>query len=1102
MQTSIDRIDVLEKVHAAVYESILKKQAETIQLVGNPGTGKTTVLKQVERFLIDAGLFPQILNFEGKQNFSLLRSLPSFADSVQENEIKDTSRETVITNTRELLLKMRDLRRDVLIIMIDDAHLLEKSTIQNLSDIFRSEFTDERMVLILSGRKGWEDETAIEIGKFSEDEMSRYFETNFYDNWKNDYPDIFQWICDFAQNHPFRLSLFIEHCLEKGYLSRYFCVPLDVLQQVELPQSLIDLIKFRYSLKRLSETEKSIIHYLSCSPKELSGKELSKLIKNQLKQIDEAIKNLHENRWLLKTSNRPKRFVLFHPLIQEMVLSYISSDEKERLHKKFIENEIPQTLSEKAFHILNVSGLVKSEKSLLKKYCEELERDGQFYSAIQVYEKIDPDMNNRKIAYCIGKNYSRINRFQETTKYFLFASEPNNTEFSAYCKVQLGTMFFRSNEWEKAEKYFLEALENQNRSTDDTIAAVSQMAVLKYYGGHEKLGKKYFDQLAQIAKAGENRIKYLNVATHLNERFFLGMNQEQLISEGLELAKQNGDNYYISLFEVKFQLLYSRDFKYEQALKHGENAYKHARKISNPLLQYNVMRANAGIYGNLGKTKETIQTYKRLISLSKRLNIAEDTLKFSSRLADTYISIGHIPLIKQSTVETKEHFTGQLHIDIGSKRRIGIFEIDFGDRNIGMKMLENIFEESKTNQLQEQEIFTGAFLSVLKDESGEYFQRAVEYFLKNNLREELLILYRFRGWRFIENREYENLRQLIVRMTEISEEVDKSISFRCFQIALLIGEKSVSRAGMRLLKNEALFNGHGMLEYTRFYHWISKQKTVSKEIRKRSRFLAQTLHAICHCDMKSKPEKHHWYLKGFPKLLNTWREAMQNKTVFPQLVLDGFADDAGRKQIITESLGLWDIQIGEEDALVPCTEDSVIQFCLLGEPEIHFGGQIITRKQWKSKKAFDVLIYLIAKCWNSKTLIPKEKILDIFWNPMPENREKAQVTMRKTISMLRQQLDSFCKDIILQSDREMGINWENPNLRFDVDQFWDSSGKGLKEHKKKEHESALVHLQFASHLYRDDFACSLDFRWLDPIRATFYNRLKEVEEALTFYIDY
>ncbi len=387
--------NILSFVETTIHDGL----PTSLEVVGDAGTGKTTLLNQLKEYLEYCGIFPQVIYVTASVDFSMQDSLHDYAHRHGLGELLTNNHtdSSSIRNIHDLLTSIRDPRKDILIYAVDDAHILSKETIDQINLVFNPEYSSGKRILILSGRKTNKLNNRISLSTFSEAEFDEYISATLSKSWKNNYPDGYDWLWRISGNNPYQLYLLLEHCSQKGLMTADYSAPLELLESTKFPDNILDAVGEKYNISDLTDRHQLVLKILAVNPSHGTTKEISKIIGLSPDLVRRDIKTLRDFGWLVNTDNR--HYKLYHPLVKELILKSISKDELNQLHWLCL-NFCGVTDAEKAQHALYLEKPKKAEQDILFQHAGELEKQGLFYSAIQIYEKLKSKDKHGKVIVC------------------------------------------------------------------------------------------------------------------------------------------------------------------------------------------------------------------------------------------------------------------------------------------------------------------------------------------------------------------------------------------------------------------------------------------------------------------------------------------------------------------------------------------------------------------------------------------------------------------------------------------------------------------------------------------------------------------------------
>src|SRR5690554_2759906 len=160
-----------------------------------------------------------------------------------------------------------------------------------------------------------------------------------------------------------------------------------------------------------------------------------------------------------------------------------------------------------------------------------------------------------------------------------------------------------------------------------------------------------------------------------------------------------------------------------------------------------------------------------------------------------------------------------------------------------------------------------------------------------------------------------------------------------------------------------------------------------------------------------------------------------------------------------------------------------------GSFRVFFQGQEITATNWRTRKARDLLAYLV----HQDKPVSTGQILDDLWPGL--TLHKAANAFHSNLYNLRRTLSRFSeKDLILRGTKLYQLQPES--FQSDRRQFMEARRRLLKEPLT---ESVLNQLEEAAALYYGDYLDDLDYVWIIPTQEELKNIYFEIKQRLAVY---
>jgi len=1096
----VRREQILENILDSLSDCLNGLHVTYTEIVGEGGTGKTTILNQTENYLNENGIFPQIIRLHGISSFSLLDALSNFAKqngyasiipTLSEKESQNEG--NVIRIIRELLIQLQDSRKDIFIIQIDDAHLLPKDAIEQIRKVFDTYFTGSRIAAILSGRHGFENESAIQIGEFSTIEFKQFLDMFFVNGWSADNEDFVNWLDSLTGRKPYFVALILEYLIEKGIVGSGYVAPLDLLKNTPFPQSLLDAMSVRYSLKSLHENSIAIIKILSCSSKSLSMNEISKLAKLERKITAESLNWLIQNQWLMEKNGV---FFFVHPMVQELVFRNIEN--AENTHELFLNSGIKLTTSEKSFHIQKLSKFSNEHRKILQKHIKKLIGQGLFFSANCLYQILDPEGKNAEYSLQVGKNYFRMGRMNSALKTLLDASErkfKNQWEVLSY----IGRIYRKRGDYENAVKYLTKALGFANLTEEDKWKLMLFYAFALAYKRENETLSEVLDFLKKNSeKSEQTKMEYYDLISTINSRFPMKIDTEKWNQEGLRLAKKLRNDMRTSVFLTCLQLYYHRHGDYEKSIEYGDRAVEYAKKDYNILSELNVFKIKTLSYGGMDNYSRAIPMAKRVIEMMKSRGETVEIITFTHLLASYYASIGHLPLAEKTFQEMSKMLGTNPTVDLNAKVQLGRWYLTIQDHSAAEKIFAEIILEAENLKIQTTTMLAKMGLVPCiyqenREKANSYFDEAVEYFTEFDLKRFLPHCFYYIGLFFAKQGLVAELKNLLKKWTE-SCPSDEMIHFKIITILyeFLCGNERNGKIKLRRL--EESFCGNHLFGYYKIYHWLAENEHSKYKKNERYHFLKNAIKAICHVDKNAEIPFYRGVKSPFFRLIEDWAFALKKDCGMSQSAINQLAQNDEQSARIKENISFWDVSF-KPAFDVRLKNDNPLIINLLGSPTIFVGNKQLSPKDFGYKKSMFVLLYLITKGWATKSKISVDSLIHDVFNSDLEHSEQSRKSLHAAISRINRISEK--QKILVRIDDSVEFNWNLDNLHLDILRFQTSSESGLRDYSNGLYDSAVVHLDLCCRIYNGQFSEGFDSVWIDPLREYFNQRFCKIVGALT-----
>lgn len=587
----IQRESILKPVLEIIQDCIIKNQSGIIELHGDAGCGKTTVLNQIEKYFSYYGIYPQINIAIGYQNFTVQSYLKSVVNRKIKFEIN--SGIDLIPQLNELLLSSTNYQKDIQVFIIDDSHLLSEEIIEQLKLLFNKYYGFNGFFLILSGRNNLLNNLSIEIRSYSDKEFYSIICSYLNEEWVENNSDIYKWIMTLTEAWPFYLTIFLQWGIKLGLLSTTTQKPLEQIKAKKLPKNLLTVVKQRYNFNLISELQKEILTYISFIPKNLSNQDIASILSRSLENITSAIQHLVSDGWIDNENN------LFHPLIGQMIIDRTKN--KNQINQNILNSNIELSIQEKAIHILQLKKLTENHKSVLLKYINEIEIEGLFYSAIKALEKIDPNKQDNQIQFKIAINLYKIGKNNESKTIFQKLLKIKSYQTNHLVYYYLGNIYYYQKKLEKSIEII-----NQGIGLIDERLSIRKLQLLltKVYA---KCGTKeqILDLLSHLeprkSMADNEKLDYYSLVSSIHYKTSLEIDLIKNNEKGIKVAKKLNNNTALADLYLGLSEHLEMAEKIEDAIKNCNKALEYSKMIFNFKLINAVIQQRGQIYIRSGR---------------------------------------------------------------------------------------------------------------------------------------------------------------------------------------------------------------------------------------------------------------------------------------------------------------------------------------------------------------------------------------------------------------------------------------------------------------------------------------------------------------------
>ncbi|MBC8196273.1 MAG: tetratricopeptide repeat protein [Candidatus Marinimicrobia bacterium] len=1093
-QQIMSRTRYLVEVLDTIESSLFKHESLIIELVGQAGVGKTVLINQLISFIEGQYLFPQLIKITGHSNLNMNDELNNYAErNGILSTISDLKKGNDSTTINKLFIQLFDVRKDFLLILIDDSHLLSESIISTLKQLFDS-YNNDRIILILSGRENRLNDKSIQIESFSKSELSDYFNQLFYTDWVIKNSETVKWISNITGNLPFHLSLLINACIKQGLLSQYYVAPFDLFKQFKYPQSILEAVDKNYTLKELNKSKQKVIEYLVFSNR---SKSLNEIHKFGIEVSQDELLQLEKGDWINQNDDQIN---LYHPLIPEIIIKQISSQNQNNYHLNIIENDKSISNEEKVHHLINLKKIPIKYNDFLLQHADELDNNKFIHSAYEILNHIEP--KSVLIKYKIGRLLYHLHRFSESIDILIPLMK--KTQFDEIDKVYslIAECYFVTGKFKESVEMYEKVLTLD--ISDNSKYKMNANLIIKYFQVRdiENVDKtlKYLKNNSD--KSNENRLEYLNAINIIHTVSPMDVDVIKTCNEGIEIAKTINNHHSIVKFKIYKMVFYKKLNNHEKVISICRENIDYAKVNMVPSIEVNSWINLGSSYANLGNYVKAIHSYERVIKLYEKLNTFSNYHSSKLNIGIWYYHIGKMKKAKLYYEYVIKHIDEIPKMQKQeSKIAIGEYYLSEKEYEKSESILIESVNESKELKLPDFEMKATHLLSVIyfnknREKSDTYFKLSEDYMVKHVKNNLLSEFYHYRINLLSENGNISNIEELINKWTKIDDSTQLKSAIIRFNI--LNGNKRGALAQLRELEQK--FDGNSLLIFYKLYEWMSKCSKVPSKVKKRCKFLSDSIYSIMY-DIDTEFKYSDIDFSKFSLLICDWRRALSSKEILFDTI-ECFTDKPNQQKYLKEVLSIWGIDLVDEYSIHLSAGKPII-INLLGVPELYLENRKLSIEDYHSRKTLEVLSYLIINGLNHKTGINKEKILDDLWEPSPEKRSSKNNYKNVTLHRLRKVFSSFKDEMIIMSNKEISFNWDSNLYRLDIDLFNDTANKGICYFKEGKIEEAKIELEIAISLYKGYLCEKVDGLWIESVRGSYHELfLESVNSLISIYKKY
>ncbi|MHC4954668.1 MAG: protein kinase domain-containing protein [Planctomycetota bacterium] len=335
-----------------------RKRARTIELVGAPGIGKSTLLADTGRRAYELGFFVVPVRLSSVEG-----PLASLLQAAHTGALQSSTRGSTAFGSSQPLLRsllageappaMQDRQQVLwaltqllggmaaerpLALLIDDAQYATDEDISLLSDL-ATRLSDRPFLMMLSTRPGspatmlFKPDERMELGGLSSESIFALLEQEMDARMP---PRAIRRIAERSEGHPLRAIELTRHLVESGALDRAngSLVLTASWNEDAIPRRLRDVVNAR--LDKLDEEDRALLEMAAVDGRDFDGSALAAVMEQPALQVLRRLQRLCRDRTLLEPGDPGYRFA--DRSVHEVLYDDLAPEFRVALHKKFAEH--------------------------------------------------------------------------------------------------------------------------------------------------------------------------------------------------------------------------------------------------------------------------------------------------------------------------------------------------------------------------------------------------------------------------------------------------------------------------------------------------------------------------------------------------------------------------------------------------------------------------------------------------------------------------------------------------------------------------------------------------------------------------------------------
>ena len=722
-----------------------------------------------------------------------------------------------------------------------------------------------------------------------------------------------------------------------------------------------------------------------------------------------------------------------------------------------------------------------------------------FRSALKAWETLYQIEKKSSFLFKIGLMHYELRNIDRAQKIFQECLTSDESEDYAHIHYYLGRICEQRGNLVDARQFYNFVEHNLHLDAFKTIKI--QKNIIRFYllcGDLDAFNKRYESFKKKYENSPADRIEFLDLVCSLHDRLEIETNIIKLAKEGMRLAKRKNDLIKLKGFHQTFVTIHERRGEFDQALR---LIYQIEKDFADDQLYENDayhLALKARILFQVGKTFKAYQCYKQAAAIFQFLDEPMRYLDCIQAILSMESLVGNI---KQMLVTQKMLEVGIQNLDekavILPKFSLACSFHLADETSKATKILKQIREyalEMKDDLMIAHVQSNLAPLLFRSDKplATEYWETSKKFFISNNLKAYLPAAFYNIGWALVNGHQLELLKNLTEDWLSCDPASVETFHYRYIKAAEEIMAGRISSGLTRISLLEDSFTGIHIWEWHKMYEWLSDQAIKAADQSKYKR-RAQLTRSICLGDRPDEEVEKDWAETDYDSLLFEWAHPVVDNRPMNIDVVEDFFHSEERTRSFLENLKFWGLECSHGTYRENSTStEKPIVINLLGAPELYINNRKLSSRDWTSRKALEILTYIIIRSWRHKQPIQLTDLLHDLWTPDKTKMDSSRLVRNNMLTRLRKVFDGFDTPMLISTRVDIRFNWESGLYRLDIEQF-ESALRKLKGSKNNP-QTVLNSLKY---LYRGQLADGFDGLWLEGDRRYFQEQYIKTVESIS-----